>query len=351
MSRLAKSALLTTLRLLWFIDKNMARLRNKSMRSLPAEEQDEIFRDLELLPAVVHDRTWHTDTYKRFFRQMEKQGIHLTPNHFYSPIPDTGELQTRPATRQSGMVGIDWRVERQLHLLKNVFPTFAEEYNAIPQEASPDLPPYAFHFDNGMYDFMDALVLYCMIRHLQPRLVLEVGSGYSTRLSAQAALRNGGTEVVAIEPYPDPVLQAGFPGLSSLVTKRIEQVEFSQFAQLGENDILFIDTSHVVKTGGDVNYLYLEVLPRLRKGVVVHIHDIFLPEDYPLWWMTERTLFWNEQYLLQAFLTDNTDFQILFANNFLRLNYLAQVKETFPACRKLDYAQSVWLQRVQDSAA
>jgi hypothetical protein len=81
-----------------------------------------------------------------------------------------------------------------------------------------------------------------------------------------------------------------------------------------------------VKTGGDVNYLFLEVLPRLRKGVVVHIHDIFLPQDYPLWWMTERTLFWSEQYLLQAFLTNNTDFQILLANNYLRLNYMEQVR-------------------------
>jgi len=348
---LAKSILQTSLRLLWLIDKNMARLRKKSMCALPAKEQDEIFPDLELLPAVVHAGTWHTKTYGKLFRQMEAQGIHLTPNHFYSPIPDTGSLQAYPATKQSGMVGIDWQDEHQLDLLQNVFPTFAEEYNNIPNQGSPELPPYAFHFDNGMYDYLDALVLYCMIRHLQPKLILEVGSGYSTRISAQAAIRNGKTEVVAIEPYPDPVLQAGFPGLTSLIVKRIEQVELSQFERLSEKDILFIDTSHVVKTGGDVNYLYLEVLPRLRKGVVVHVHDIFLPEDYPLWWITERNLFWNEQYLLQAFLMNNTDFQIMFANNYMRLNHLEQIKQSFPNCPKLDYTQSFWMQRKYGPAA
>jgi hypothetical protein len=348
MSWLAKSTLHSSLRLLWLIDKTMARLRKHPIRSLSAKEQDVIFLALELLPAVVHARTWHTEIYKKLFRQMESKGIHLTPNHFYSPIPDTSSLQEHPPTTQPGMAGINWQVEGQLDLLQRVFQTFAGEYNTIPTQKTPELPSYTFHFNNGMYDYLDALVLYCMIRHLQPKLVLEVGSGYSTRLIAQAALCNKSTEVVVIEPYPDAVLQDGFPGLNVLVTKEVEQVELSQFEQLGENDVLFIDTSHVVKTGGDVNYLYLEVLPRLRKGVVVHIHNIFLPEDYPMRWITERTLLWNEQYLLQAFLVNNTDFQIMFANNYMRTHHLDQIKLTFPSCPRLDYAQSFWMQRIHD---
>jgi hypothetical protein len=348
MSWLTRSTLRGTLHLVWWIDKTMARLRKKSIGSLSRAEQEQIFPDLELLPAAANDLMWQTEAYKRLFRQMERQGIHLTPNHFYSPIPDTAQLKSeeRAHTRLAS-AEIDWQIERQLDLLVNAFPAFADEYNAIPPEPSPDLPAHAFHFHNGMYDYLDALVLYCMVRHWKPRLMLEVGSGYSTRLSAQAALKNGSTQVVAIEPYPSPTLQAGFPGLTSLIASKIEEVELSQFEQLGMNDILFIDTSHVVKTGGDVNYLYLEVLPRLREGVIVHIHDVFLPEDYPLWWLTERTLFWNEQYLLQAFLTHNTDFQILFANNYLRINYLEQLKQTFPACPNFDYAQSIWIQRRQ----
>jgi len=278
---------------------------------------------------------------------MESQGIHLTPNHFYSPIPDTASLKAHPLHHQPELPGFDWQVEKQLDLLQK-FQKFSAEYITFPAEASPEIPPYAFHFNNGMYDYLDALVLYCMVRYLQPRLILEVGSGYSTRISAQAAIHNGGTEVIAIEPYPDSVLQAGFPGLTSLIDKKIEDIDLSMFKRLGENDILFIDTSHVIKTGGDVNYLYLEVLPRLHKGVVVHIHDIFMPEDYPLWWITDRTLFWNEQYLLQAFLTNNSEFQVTLANNYLRLKYLDQIKQIFPSCPKFDYAQSFWIQRRHD---
>ena len=345
MSWLAKTTLRATLHLVWSIDKTMARLRKKSIRSLSREEQNKIFRDLELLAAVANDQVWQTDAYKRLFHRAEQQGVHLTPNHFYSPIPDTARLREKGLEPKTSMAGIDWHVERQLDLLVNKFPGFADEYNALPVNSSPDLPAHAFHFHNGMYDFVDALVLYCMVRHLKPNQVLEIGSGYSTRISAQAALKNGNTQLTAIEPYPDSILQAGLPGLTSLIVQKIEQVDLSQFESLRENDILFIDTSHVVKTGGDVNYLFLEVLPRLAHGVVVHVHDVFLPQDYPLWWITERTLFWSEQYLLQAFLAQNTDFQIMFANNYLRLHHLAQLKQTFPACPNYDYAQSLWIQR------
>jgi hypothetical protein len=352
MSRLAKSTLRAMMQLLWLIDKTTARLTKKPIHSLSRSEQDQIFPYLELVSATANDQTWHMEAYKRLFRQMEQQGIHLTPNHFYSPIPDTDRLRSLgERAAQTRMMGIDWQVERQLDLLANAFPPFAEETTVLPQQASPELPGHAFYFHNGMYDFLDALVLYCMVRHFKPRMVLEVGSGFSTRITAQAALKNGNTQVTAIEPYPDEVLQAGFPGLSTLIVKKAEEVELSLFEQLQANDILFIDTSHVVKTGGDVNYLYLEVLPRLQAGVIVHVHDIFLPEDYPLWWITERTLFWNEQYLLQAFLTQNTDFQTLFANNYMRLNHLEQVKKIFPACPNYDYAQSFWVQRVHSSDA
>ena len=135
------------------------------------------------------------------------------------------------------------------------------------------------------------------------------GSAWSTRLSARAAILNGNTELISIEPYPDPVLRGGFPALSSLIEKKVEAVEISFFEELKAGDILFIDTSHAVKTGGDVIHLFLEVLPRLQTGVIIHIHDIFFPHDSPSWWIKNQLRFWNEQYLLQAFLTFNAKFQ------------------------------------------
>jgi hypothetical protein len=189
---------------------------------------------------------------------------------------------------------------------------------------------HEFYLSNGAFEGTDALVLYCMVRHFRPNLVLEVGSGFSSRLSAQAALHNGNTEVVCIEPYPDEVLKRGFPGLTSLVSKRAQEVEVSFFDRLAAGDILFIDSSHVVKTGGDVTYLFLEVVPRLRPGVMVHVHDIFLPQEFPRSWIRDLHLFWTEQYLLQAFLAYNSEFEVLFANAYMGMRHQEEMQRTFP---------------------
>lgn len=332
------------------LQKAALKLQKSAFGSLPESEQYQRLLTMPIgeLPQLVTEDTWGTDTYRRLFLLLEEYGVHVTANHFYSPIPDTRTLrESKLWDAVSGLPGIDLNLETQLHLLRQVFPTFQAEYDAFPQQKTDDLPPYEFHYFNGWYDFMDALVYYCLIRHYQPATVLEVGSGWSTRIAAKAALKNGNTQVISIEPYPPEVLKQGFPGLNSLIIKKVEQVDPSIFQQLGDGDILFIDTSHVVKTGNDVNYLYLEVLPRLKIGVLVHIHDIFMPEEYPKWWLTDKLLFWNEQYLLQAFMMFNASFKVLFANNYMRLNHLKDLQRTFPKCPSFQNGQSFWIQRVQ----
>lgn len=118
-------------------------------------------------------------------------------------------------------------------------------------------------------------------------------------------------ELVAFEPYPNKVLKAGFPGLFKLIPSRIQDIALSKFTELKKNDFLFIDSTHTLKTGSDVQYEYLEILPRLNEGVIVHIHDIFLPAEYPKAWVLKDHRFWTEQYLLQAFLSFNSMFEIL----------------------------------------
>lgn len=265
----------------------------------------------------------------KYFRYWEEHGFHLTPVHFYQPIPDTRTLTDDLWAKHSELPGIDWNEAGQLDLLCHAFPRFRDEYNHIPQGSTEC--PYEFYFDNGAFGGTDALVLYCLARHLRPNLILEVGSGFSSRLSAKAALLNGNSRLICIEPYPSDVLVSGFPGLTSLIAKQVQEVGLDQFQALGEGDILFIDSSHVVKCGGDVNYLFLEVIPRLKPGVVVHIHDIFLPQEFPKTWMTELHLFWTEQYLLQAFLTYNSEFEVLFANNYMGLKHYQEMQATFPS--------------------
>jgi hypothetical protein len=145
-----------------------------------------------------------------------------------------------------------------------------------------------------------------MFRHFQPRLIIEVGSGFSSLVAAEAIAKNKDSALICIEPFPPDFLRAGFPGLRSLIEKKVQDMDVEFFSQLQSGDILFIDSSHTVKIGGDVNFLFLEVLPRLKPGVIVHVHDIFLPFDYRRDWVIDEFRFWSEQYLLQAFLTFNS---------------------------------------------
>jgi hypothetical protein len=138
------------------------------------------------------------------------------------------------------------------------------------------------------------------------------------------------TELVAVDPFPNAVLQKGFPGLSQVVPQKAEDLSLDFFADLNDGDVLFIDSTHTVKIGGDVTFLFLEVLPRLKPGVFVHIHDIFWPRHYPQKFVLESHYFWAEQYLLQAFLAFNDRFEILWCGNYLTEKYPEHLKEIFP---------------------
>lgn len=266
--------------------------------------------------------------YSKYFAFFESKGFHITRNHFYQPIPDTRSLRDEIWERESELVGVDMNIDYQLHLLRDIFPKFKTEYDEFP--IKKPLSDSGFYFDNPNFSGTDALVLYCMIRHFRPKTVLEVGGGFSTRVSAQAALRNRDTKVVCIEPYPEPILTNRFPGLTKLVTDRVENVGLDPFLALGANDILFIDTSHCLKIGADVQLLYLEVLPRLKEGVIVHIHDIFFPKEMPKDWVLGLHRFWTEQYLVQAFLAFNRAFEVLYCNSYVKLKYGSDIRSTFP---------------------
>jgi hypothetical protein len=181
-----------------------------------------------------------------------------------------------------------------------------------------------------MFDGTDALVAYCMIRNFKPRLIIEVGSGFSSLVLGQAAAKNGSSGLICIEPYPRDFLRKGVPSLQLLIEKSVQDIDLEFFSQLESGDVLFIDSSHTVKIGGDVNYLFLEVLPRLKPGVIVHVHDIFLPFDYRRDWVLDEFRFWTEQYLLQAFLMFNTEFEVIMANSYLSHYHKDDLKAAFP---------------------
>jgi hypothetical protein len=191
-----------------------------------------------------------------------------------------------------------------------------------------------------------------MIRHFKPKRIYEVGSGNSTFLSAQSLLQNaneGGLqgELVAFEPFPSDALKRGFPGLSKLEVTKVEDVPIAKFQELEMNDILFLDSSHVLRIGGDVRYEFLDILPNLNPGVIVHIHDIYLPAEYPRKLITKSCRFFTEQYLLQAFLSFNKEFEVLWGSSFMHLNHPDVVSSAFNSyIRETCWPGSFWMRRV-----
>jgi predicted O-methyltransferase YrrM len=283
---------------------------------------------------------------------MDKKISLLFPiGHFYSPISDPDDLKERereiwPVGASSDMSEIAWNTSAQMELMTSGFTPYVKEIDFTSQQKQESPPRY--FYSNDQYPCLDAEVLYCMLRRYQPARIVEIGSGFSTLITAEVNRRHRGCamEVTCIEPYPRQFLIDGVEGVSALVKKKVQQVMPDFFDRLTENDILFIDSSHVSKAGSDVNYLIFEVLPRLRPGVLVHIHDIFLPDEYPKRWVIEEGRNWNEQYLVRAFLQFNDAFQIVWASYYMSTRHPEQTAACFPRASTLGGGGSLWLRRM-----
>jgi hypothetical protein len=276
------------------------------------------------------------------FATWESSDVHVIPVDYYSPIPNTQRLDDSMWAAKNELPGVEMNDSRQLSLLCS-FVRYQAEYSEFP--IHPTAQAHEFYSDNDFFSGLDAILLHCMVRAFRPRLVVEIGSGFSSMISAHAALLNGDTELICVDPYPDR-LPTQLPGLSELIRQEVQSLPIDFFTRLAKNDILFIDSSHTAKIGSDVNYLILDVLPQLSHGVIVHIHDIFWPRDYPRRWFTEHRHFWNEQYLVNAFLAFNEAYEIMLCNSYLCERYNAELKAMFPRCHPSVGGGSLWIQRV-----
>lgn len=285
------------------------------------------------------------------FDMFQRIGIHVTPVHYYEPIPNTLTLKRSLWERPSELVGVNMNGPRQIELLEDFKARFKAEYDRTPRGRTS--VAHEYYWDNNSYIGADGDMLYCMIRHFKPRRLFEIGSGNSTYMSARAVLENEREtgqkcEYVVFDPYPNPVIKNGIPGLTKVVESGVEDVDVKVFESLEENDILFIDSSHVLRIGNDVQFLYLEALPRLKKGTVVHVHDIFLPEEYPIEWVFSEHFFWNEQYLLQSFLTFNGKFEVIWASRYMHTTYPEEMSAAFQSCGVRGMRPcSLWMRRTQ----
>ena len=242
-------------------------------------------------------------------------GYTLITDHFYQPIPNRQEIMTY-AGKERPLSSIEWHLDKQTELVKYLLEKYALEFNN-----KEIFSAFGYSQDTSALISGDAEVLYAMVREKKPSRVIEIGSGGSTKIIAAALKMNfrensQKSQLISIEPYPQDFLK-DFANVSkdflefSLLTQKVEAVDLSVFESLQTNDILFVESSHVFKSGSDVEFEFLQVYPRLKTGVLVHIHDIFFPYDYPIEWNLKESRYWNEQYFLETFLQFNKKFQVL----------------------------------------
>lgn len=266
------------------------------------------------------------------------------PGHFYSPLPDLVEVRSREPEifwTPRALPGIDLRTEAQLALVDELGPLTADQpFGDRPGDG------LRYGFDNDYFAWGDALVLYGMLRREPPARFVEVGSGWSSALvlDVNDRLLGGSIDLTFVEPYPDRLnglLRHGDRQRATVLEQPVQQVEDKVFASLEAGDVLFIDSSHVVKVGSDVHHLVLDVLPSLPAGVRVHVHDVAWPFEYSPAWVYEGRA-WNEAYLLRALLVDNARLCIELWNDYLRAEHADRVAAAIPLWAR-NRGTSLWL--------
>jgi SAM-dependent methyltransferase len=266
--------------------------------------------------------------------------------HYYSPMYDTRELASRrdrlwpPTPRET--VGIDWQDSAQLDLCQ----VFGRQQK-LDFIDDPGEDPTVYYASNDQYPPLDAWVLAGILEERRPQRMIEVGSGFSTLVSARVNRErlDLSMKLTCIEPYPRDFLTAGVDGVGELRVEPVQDTPMELYYELAAGDVLFIDTAHTVKTGGDVTWIFAEVIPRLAPGVLIHIHDVFLPGDYPQDWVMEGWG-WNENYLVRAFLSFNDQFDIVWGSQYMLHNHRDEVIAAFPGLpADTPSGASLWIQR------
>ena len=308
---------------------------------VPRSSRDGLLRDYDELQRCQAEASGAFEDSQVFFD-------FAPPGHFYSPIPPIDEAVEHAVSVYESiptdLPGIDLRVDEQLEL--------AAELTTVHQDFDPpsdQVSDRRYFADNPAFGIGDARLLQALMRHLRPKRIVEIGSGYSSALMLDVVDEHfdDEIEITFIEPYQEllrSLLRPDDLDRVEFVSDPVQQVEPSRYEALESGDVLFVDSTHVVRVGGDVTHDVFEVLPRLRPGVVVHFHDVFYPFDYSAHWIREGRL-WTEAYLLRAFLQHNDAFEIMIFPHQLQLTALDRLQEVWPTAP--EGVGSLWLRRVR----
>lgn len=274
----------------------------------------------------------------------QRIGVLPIRDHYYEPLFSLKHLR-KSVDEVRSLPGLDLNIDEQLSLLGTF--SYEDELRAFPLTATRER---TYFYNNESFGSGDSEYLYSMIRHLHPKRIVEIGSGNSTLMAMNAVRRNQQEDPaytcdhVCIEPYEMPWLES--TGIR-VVRKVVEEAGLEPFGALGRNDVLFIDSSHIIRPQGDVVFEYLELLPQLASGVVIHVHDIRTPRDVPREWLSQRLRLWNEQYILEALLSCSPEFRIIGAVNYLKYNYFEALAQRCPILAQQQEREpgSFWIMR------
>ena len=249
---------------------------------------------------------------------LKKIGIFPLTSNYYEPLFNFDNLKKK-LNEKRNLPGVKFDVDEQVKSLSQF------NYNE-------ELKNLSFNFNNKFFEAGDAEIYYQTIRYFKPKKIIEIGSGHSSLLAKQAIknnkkIDNVTTKLTCIEPYENRWLEEND---IHVIREKVEEIDIKIFSDLNKNDILFIDSSHVIKPQGDIIKIFLEILPKLKPGVIIHIHDIFSPRDYPENWLKVENRFFNEQYLLEGILDNSSKYKIMLSLNLLKHDFYSEIKKVCP---------------------
>lgn len=285
---------------------------------------------------------------KKIFHKFGFYRLSFPPGHYASPIPNFKDILAKSQNlfdKNDIVYDINLNEEKQLELLQNIVP-FINEFPYKPNKTTG----YRYYYDNNMFQQTDGLMLYSLLRYLKPKNVIEIGSGFSSAifLDVNNTYFKNQVKLTFIEPYPErlfSLLKKEDHETANIIIDSLQNVALDTYDVLSEGDILFIDSSHIIKTGSDISFWLFNILPRLKKGVVVHIHDIFYPFEYPKKWIEEQKCY-NEVYVMRAFLMNNSDYEILLFNSWVSCKQSEWITTNAAFCLDSE-GGSIWLRKIK----
>lgn len=286
------------------------------------------------------------------FGWWERRGIHVRPVQPWSPIINTQDLDEGLWEEPDELAGIDVNEKGQLELLARFEKEYSDEYTKLPLSRG-EASDGQYHIQNGAFETVDGEILYCMVRNFEPDRIVQIGGGHSTRLILRAIEDSGvDCSLKVFKPYRDEGMREDLSGECTITGEWADDIDVSQFEKSESGDIVFVDSSHVVRTDNDVYRILFQILPTLSDGVLVHFHDIFLPEEYPKDWILDENFQLNEQYAVRALLMWNHRYDVRWMGAYMHNHYPAELASAFDSYEpasirpagEMSIPNSLWLE-------